>query len=763
MRAVRLAAAAWLVVSTPWLLPTFTMQRLREIYAHLPELTLASIVAAPLPGLVGLLSAVRWFAGRPHSASPLAVATRWASILALLGLMRPFDAHDTDSAFTELVLRATQLVALLFLFDGPVVPEEGESASGPRAKTSEGSGVREDLMGLFGRKKEPPKVSTNAPKDWPAVSSWVGIPFHDTLSVSLTILKALKERGGTIHGMMVRRLYDDGVLTVPLFVEADGKRYGVFVYGDVDADTEAHFSGVRSVLRQREDAIAIYYASGPIQPAKPAQVVDLLAPDDFSAASEEREPAEYALFWPTEEDETLAASPALGYLDRWFEAFDGRAFVFLSMMAKVLELGDEDDESVVGLPVQDTMIAITGPDRIELYLHASQSNGLWFAFDTRTPAARRNLLLKHLAEAAELVRGSLDQNDVEQNPDEQGVLASWHRRRDEYLERETKAEPGLRLGIISELGGARLSDASVSSEKDRQASAATSLAPSEALAEFVRGELGHAFDRVRAAAASGEGGPNLQAFVAVQDGSDVWRTVLYLTNEPEAIAFTPEVVADHPGAACVALVCDGYLRMGDQRFDAIVVRAQERSSGASLAFAQRYSVERDGQVALLGNWMMTGQDASLWPAEMVPAAEPSPRLKAFVAKRLEERLSWLGLRSPDDEPIADDDVLLSPHLEHMDAKTITVGFMMMGLASALLGARKVLAEATTCELASLEYDEPTTRNGRPARSIRFWVHERGTPHALLYSLPYEPPARGTAFKPTGPLTLVRAAPPLFPS
>ena len=124
IRILRFAAAAWLVVSTPWLLPTFSIPELRLLLAHLPELTLAVLAAAPLPGIVGLLSAVRWQRRRPEErASPLAAATRWATILAILGLARPLSVEEVGSAASVLVLRGSQLAALLLLFDGPLVPE----------------------------------------------------------------------------------------------------------------------------------------------------------------------------------------------------------------------------------------------------------------------------------------------------------------------------------------------------------------------------------------------------------------------------------------------------------------------------------------------------------------------------------------------------------------------------------------------------------------------------------------------------------------
>jgi hypothetical protein len=58
--------------------------------------------------------------GRPEGAWP---STPSATILAIPGLLRPLSVDDLDSAVPELVLRASQLVALLFLFDGPLVPE----------------------------------------------------------------------------------------------------------------------------------------------------------------------------------------------------------------------------------------------------------------------------------------------------------------------------------------------------------------------------------------------------------------------------------------------------------------------------------------------------------------------------------------------------------------------------------------------------------------------------------------------------------------
>jgi hypothetical protein len=97
------------------------------------------------------------------------------------------------------------------------------------------------------------------------------------------------------------------------------------------------------------------------------------------------------------------------------------------------------------------------------------------------------------------------------------------------------------------------------------------------------------------------------------------------------------------------------------------------------------------------------------------------------------------------------------------AERTGAAFMMMGVEAALAGSRKTLAAEPACALASLEFDDLTTRNGRAERAIRFWVHERGTPWAFLFSQPYDPPARGRALVPRGPLGLLRPVAPLFPA
>ncbi len=577
-------------------------------------------------------------------------------------------------------------------------------------------------MGLFGKAKEPARAHTNAPRDWPPVSlkAWTGNPGLDSIMVFGDIVPGLTSAGGRVAGMLDRRLYDDGVLTVPLALEVAGQRFAVFVYSKADEESAAHYSSVRSVLRQREQTTAVYYAPGPILPARPSGALEPLGPGHFVKASEERPPAEYALFWPSPEDPALASSPALGFLDRFFSALDGRFYVYLTMLAREIELGgDEDDQAqVYALPAQPLVVGLEGPGEIGLYLHASEKGGLWFACDTRTPAPLRNLLLKHLAQSAEMLRAAADERGAPRRDEEKGILARWREVRDAFLRQEEEGAAGLRLGLVSEQGTARVIASGVTSAESRQA-LSSDAEPAEALLDLVRTQLDHAFAQVRRVAGSAEEGPNLMPFVAVQAGADLWRTVLPFTVEPEAAAVAPRLLGERPGGERAVLVCDGYLRVEGQRSDALVVRAQERSDAGSFVFAQRYRVAK-GKVELLGNWLLTGREASLWPATLPPQdVHPSPGLRSFAEERLRERLRWMGLGDPEGPP-AGDEALLSPRLEWVkDGKSYTSAFMMMSVEAALGASREALASEAACSLASLEWDDLTTRNGRPERSASF--------------------------------------------
>ena len=118
--------------------------------------------------------------------------------------------------------------------------------------------------------------------------SWSSAFSADNLAVNCLQVAAELKRGFESQrrqpglAFFPNRLYEDGVLEVPLEVTLGEARFAVFVYPGADAESAAHYSAARSLLRQREGVNAVYYAPEPIQPAKPAVVLERLETNFFS-------------------------------------------------------------------------------------------------------------------------------------------------------------------------------------------------------------------------------------------------------------------------------------------------------------------------------------------------------------------------------------------------------------------------------------------------------------------------------------------------
>jgi hypothetical protein len=122
-RVVRAAAALWLVAYAGVLRPVFPAGQLRLLLEARPELAVGGLVLESLPAVVGAAWILR--ALRPGSFpgdGPFAAAGRWASLLAMAGLVLPLHAADPSAAARELGLRAVTFICLASMLDGPLEP-----------------------------------------------------------------------------------------------------------------------------------------------------------------------------------------------------------------------------------------------------------------------------------------------------------------------------------------------------------------------------------------------------------------------------------------------------------------------------------------------------------------------------------------------------------------------------------------------------------------------------------------------------------------
>ncbi len=621
------------------------------------------------------------------------------------------------------------------------------------------------------------RASTNAPRTWPVVEvdQWLPeMPFYAQLAVVTRLIETFGKRPDAQIALAHTRLYEDGVLRVPILIEEAGQRTAVFVYSEASPQTAAHYSAVRTLLRQREGTAAVYYAPAPLTPTAGGMALERLDTPHFSRPGKDRPAAEYALWWPTPDEPRLCGAQALAHLEAWFESLAGIHHLLFSSFVKTLELEEEDSESdsLYALPAQALMLPLDGPGDLKLYIHASRADGLWLAFDVRqTSAADRNRLLGLLAGMARALRGMVDA------PGRSGLLADraeaverWRRTRTEALEAEAAGKAGVQVGCILEIGEARICWPGASSADQRAEEAARERA-SEALTEFARSQVDEAFRRIerRPPEESGEGAqePNLNPFVAVRSGAEAHRVTLSRFTEPEAVAFAPSVVSDYGDVEAVAAVCDGVLRLEGERFDAVVVRAQERGTSAVHVFSQRYRLaSARGAAEMLGNWALWREDGSLFPPPPdQTAASASPCLLAFVREIADETLAWIRTGDGSGADTYDRDEPLFSAAVHVRTgdETTLHRFLMGNLAWAQGATLQVLSDSPGATIAVFVYDCVRESNGLPHRALRFQGHERGTAYSWLYEQRYEEPRKGTPFRTTGALSEVRRGRPLFES
>jgi hypothetical protein len=143
IESLRFAAAFWLLYAPLALHPAFNRGVLAGLWQHLPQLAVAALVGEMLPFLVGLCCLARWLRAREagrHGA--FAVATRTATVLAILGLLLPFHAEEAADPSGAIAYRAGLLLALLLTIDGPFVPDAGRTAQGSARPGSSSVGNR---------------------------------------------------------------------------------------------------------------------------------------------------------------------------------------------------------------------------------------------------------------------------------------------------------------------------------------------------------------------------------------------------------------------------------------------------------------------------------------------------------------------------------------------------------------------------------------------------------------------------------------------
>ena len=238
-------------------------------------------------------------------------------------------------------------------------------------------------------------------------------------------------------------------------------------------------------------------------------------------------------------------------------------------------------------------------------MYASEERGLWFALDRKAASTReRNTFLKLWAENAEWFRGEL--KDVPQREEDRAPLRWWIEARDHAIQKEAEGAGELLVGRIVEDGQGGGGTEMVSTASVREGN------PSERLTTLVFDAYDHAVETVEKSP-SPEGQPALHAFLWMRGGEKTYTTRFFMMNEPDAVQACRKAAAEWPDADHGVLVCDGFLREGAKRTDALVAHAYERGAAHTHVFALKYAPARKGEpFRTIGNAQLFAREAPLF-------------------------------------------------------------------------------------------------------------------------------------------------------
>ena len=527
-----------------------------------------------------------------------------------------------------------------------------------------------------------------------------------------------------------------------------------------DRNAAAHYSGVRALLRTRENAGAVYYGPEGLTPAKAGDVLQPIDTPFFSKAPGPGQDAAFALWWATEGAPSLADSEERSSIDRWFEAIDGYGFLLLTAFLKDLDLV-EDKQGAYALPSQPLLQPLVGPGDTRMLLHASEREGFFLAFDESTPASRRRVLLRLLADFAVQYRRAIEARKLAPRESEKGLgLGCWRAMRDAALAKEAAGGTGLKLHSVTVQGGQPARRPNATTAEDRAAQPQT---PGREELDFGMDLLDRLIARLKNTRATGStqadlGMPNFVPVIAARVGADVFERRCPAEDVAEVQAAAGRALDEWPAAEIVAVVVDAAIRENGKRTDIFDVRVENRGAGRASALFQRYRVAADGSIELIGRPTAMPAESFLLDADCPREPAPDEALTALARQALDTIVASLTVIEPSgmcgDDP---EEALLSPSALlgiAGDEHPHTVRFMLQGPVTAAMSCCTTLREKPA-EWVVFHIDDLVSRNGAPDRRLRLCVQRQQDPGMAIFDQPYEAPRKGRPFALRGGLEFRR--------
>ena len=279
------------------------------------------------------------------------------------------------------------------------------------------------------------RLITNAPSHWPAVEVprlklEDPVPGDKEGYLFITLTGSLLEKAESqgipleVGGIFQTRLFDDGILKIPLIISERNKKRSIFFYPLPTRQASSHFAGVRALLEAAGEDSLIYYSTGALSNEQPSSPLVPFEVNFLTRFDGELPKGEYAMWWGTKEEPKFSSSKTNHYLGRTYAALDHIESYALGCLLQSFKMVDEKSMRVV-LP-NDLSLAVRGPEDMIMMLTATKEKGIRFHFNTSlTSIQYRERFLKHFAIFVEKLRSIIDEKRLPTDSESDYRPSGW--------------------------------------------------------------------------------------------------------------------------------------------------------------------------------------------------------------------------------------------------------------------------------------------------------------------------------------------------
>ena len=219
------------------------------------------------------------------------------------------------------------------------------------------------------------------------VAEWAALISAD-LSASTESLQVIQQRRV--------EMYDEGFLTIPLRIAAEGQEYDLFFYPQFGKTEQVRHNTIIQLYQKLGRPVPFYIAGEPLESKISGEGLQMFDFDLLVAKDLPTENKNYCMWWLSEQEPNFIESETFSYLDRIYHAHHGIESYLFSMLVRKLVPEIPQPGARLELPGSNMSLMVDGPNDQAFVIDISRKKGLRFLFDSEvTDVAYRQTLLRH--------------------------------------------------------------------------------------------------------------------------------------------------------------------------------------------------------------------------------------------------------------------------------------------------------------------------------------------------------------------------------